>query len=565
MKNNRTSSTGAPHSRKLSGEARQRLTLPVTLQLMAAALLLCACGGGSGGDAPANTPVATPPVVTPPLTGLVSVATTFSPTCAGVPNSGILYANAEVEPHIAINPTNPNNLIGTWQQDRWSNGGAQGITVAASFDAGVTWTRRALAVSRCGEGNVANGGDYERASDPWVTFSPNGTAYQLSLSINGTTFQPGSSSAMLVSRSTDGGRTWGNPVTLIRDGPQFFNDKNTITADTTDSRYVYAVWDRLTTDNRGPTVLARTIDGGATWEPARIIYDPGVGNQTIGNVIAVLPDGNVINFFTQLNTVAGNQVGSFAVMRSTDKGLTWSQPITISNFLGIGTRDPETGAAIRDSAFLGQISVGAQGQLYVVWQDARFSSGSRDAIAFSRSTDGGLTWSLPVRVNADASVQGLIPSVNARADGTIGISYFDMRSNTADPATLLTDYWLATSRDGVNWTDRRISAAFDMATAPIARGYFLGDYMGLVSAGSNFYPFYVRTNSGNLADRNDVFITPMNVPLGTTVASASQHGADATEPAISSALQRQVSDNIVQKMEQRVPGWSRLKGLRNQP
>ena len=565
MKNNRTSSTGAPHSRKLSGEARQRLTLPVTLHLMAAALLLSACGGGGGGDAPANTPIATPPVVTPPPTGLVSVATTFSPTCAGVPNSGTLYANAEVEPHIAINPTNPNNLIGTWQQDRWSNGGAQGITVAASFDAGVTWTRRALAVSRCGEGNAANGGDYERASDPWVTFSPNGTAYQLSLSINGTSFQPGSSSAMLVSRSIDGGRTWANPVTLIRDGAQFFNDKNTITADTTDSRYVYAVWDRLTTDNRGPTVLARTTDGGATWEPARIIYDPGVGNQTIGNVIAVLPDGNVINFFTQLNTLAGNLVGSFAVMRSADKGLTWSQPITISNFLGIGTRDPETGAAIRDSAFLGQISVGAQGQLYVVWQDARFSNGSRDAIAFSRSTDGGLTWSLPVRVNADASVQGLIPSVNARADGTIGVSYFDMRSNTADPATLLTDYWLATSRDGVNWTDRRISAAFDMATAPIARGYFLGDYMGLVSAGSNFYPFYVRTNNGNIANRNDVFMTPINVPLGTTVASVSLRSADATEPAISAALQRQVSDNIVQKMEQRVPGWSRLKGLRNQP
>ena len=510
-----------------------------------------------------NTGTVTPPTIPPLTSGLVSTASGFSPTCAGVPNSGILYANSEVEPHIAINPTNPSNLISTWQQDRWSNGGAQGITVATSFDAGTSWTNRSLPVSRCGDGNAANGGDYERASDPWVTFSPNGTAYQMSLSISGTSFQAGSSSAMLVSRSTDGGRTWANPVTLIRDGAQFFNDKNTITADFTDSRYVYAVWDRLTSDNRGPTVLARTADGGATWEPARVIYDPGIGNQTIGNVVASLPDGNIVNFFTQLNTVAGNLVGSFAVMRSGDKGLTWTQPITISSFLGIGTRDPETGAAIRDSGFLGQISVGPQGQLYVVWQDARFSNGARDAIAFSRSTDGGLTWSLPVRVNADASVQGLIPSVNARADGTIGVSYFDMRSNTADPATLLTDYWLATSRDGVNWTDRRISAAFDLAVAPVARGLFLGDYMGLVSAGSNFYPLYVRTNSGNLANRNDVFMTPINVPTGTAAASVSLRAANGVEPAVSAAFQKQVSDNIARRMEQRVPGWVKIKGLRD--
>ncbi len=524
--------------------------------------LLAACSGG-GGSAPTTTvPTPTPP--TPPApAGLVSGASGFSAGCAGVANVGTLYNNSEVEPHVAINPTNPNNLIGSWQQDRWSNGGAQGTAVGFSFDAGATWTSRPLPASRCGGGNTANGGDYERASDPWVTISPNGTAYQMSLAISGATFQPGSASAMLVFRSTDGGRNWSNATTLIRDTELFFNDKNTITADPNDSRYVYAVWDRLTSDDRGPTFFARTADGGATWEPARAIFDPGVGNQTIGNVVAVLPDGTLINFFTRLNTVSGSSVGSFAVMRSADKGLTWSQPITVSNFLGIGTRDPETGSIIRDSAFLGQISVGPQGQLYVTWQDARFSSGARDGIAFSSSIDGGLTWTTPSRVNGDPNVQGLIPSINARADGTIGLSYFDMRSNTADPATLLTDYWLATSRDGVSWTDRRVAAAFNLSVAPIARGYFLGDYMGLVSNGTNFYPFYVRTNDANLVNRNDVFITPINVPTGTTAASVSVRAAELPVSSVSADFQQRVHENITRKMEQRIPGWARLRSARD--
>ena len=80
--------------------------------------------------------------------------------------------------------------------------------------------------------------------------------------------------------------------------------------------------------------------------------------------------------------------------------------------------------------------------------------------------------------------RALIPSVAIRDDGTIGVAYYDFRSNTPDPATLLTDYWLATSSDGVTWSERRVAGPFDYATAPLVGGrYFLGDYMGMTSAG----------------------------------------------------------------------------------
>lgn len=524
-------------------------------------LALGACSGGGGGGSSSVTPPA--PVTPPTPSGLVSSASAFAVNCAGVPNPGTLYPNAEVEPHLAINPANPNNLIGSWQQDRWSNGASQGNAVGVSFDAGATWSTRPLPASRCGGGNAANSGDYERASDPWVTISPNGTAYQMSLAVSGATLEPGSQSAMLVFRSVDGGRNWSNAATLIRDGDQFFNDKNSITADPTDSRFVYAVWDRLTQDNRGPAFFARTTDGGVTWETARAIHDPGINNQTLGSIIVVLPDGTLINFFNQLITVNNALVGSFRVMRSSDKGATWSAPIKVADFFGIGTRDPETGAAIRDAGYLGQISVGPQGQLYAVWQDARFSNGVRDAIALSRSIDGGLTWSGPQRVNADPSVQAMIGTVNARADGTIGVGYADMRNNTSDTNTLLVDHWLATTRDTAAWIDRRVTtASFDLALAPVARGYFLGDYMGLVSSGTTFFPFYVRTNN-DLANRNDVYITPMAVPMASAESSINLRLAD--EPRAFSPTEehrQRVHANIVRAMEQRAPGWASRRGWR---
>ena len=168
-----------------------------------------------------------------------------------------------------MNPRDPNNWVATWQQDRWSGGSANGLITATTVDGGATWTRTAIPFSRCAGGNAGNGGDYQRATDPWVTFAPDGAAFQMALASSGGSFTAGSANAMLVSRSTDGGRTWGPVSTLIRDESQFFNDKNSITADPTDPRYVYAVWDRLAATGGGPAMLARSTDGGATWEGAR--------------------------------------------------------------------------------------------------------------------------------------------------------------------------------------------------------------------------------------------------------------------------------------------------------
>jgi hypothetical protein len=146
----------------------------------------------------------------------------------------VSYPNTEIEPWVDANPTNLRNLIAGWQQDRWSNGGARGNVSAYSRDGGRTWTKVPVPGTA-----LCSGGLFARNSDPWVSISPNGTAYFMTLA-----FQPDRSdggfgaNAMLVNRSLDGGASWGPPTTLILDtNGQVLNDKNSLTADPTNPSF----------------------------------------------------------------------------------------------------------------------------------------------------------------------------------------------------------------------------------------------------------------------------------------------------------------------------------------
>jgi hypothetical protein len=439
----------------------------------------------------------------------LTAASPFAPGCDAAPVTGVSYAAAEVEPLVAIDPRDRSHLIGVWQQDRWSNGGARGLRTGYSFDGGLSWSLTQAAFSHCTGGSAANGADFARASDPWITIGPDGIAYQIAIAFNGATFASGSSSAVLASRSTDGGRTWSAPATLIRDDSAFFDDKESITADPFMPGYAYASWDRLEQNGHGPAYFSRSIDGGQSWEPARAIHDPGGRNQTLNNQVVVSPasGGTLVNFFTEFDVGQNNVITPhLALVRSADRGATWSAPITIADSRAVGTRDPQNGAReLRDAANIASFAGGPDGTLVGVWQDSRFSGGARDGIAFSRSVDGGSTWSAPVQINAVPGAQALLPAITVRADGVIGVLYYDMRNDTGDPATLLVDTWLATSRDGVAWTERHVAGPFDFNFAPVAEGgLFVGDYQGLASAGGEFVPFFAHTNA-DTSNRTDIF------------------------------------------------------------
>jgi len=455
---------------------------------------------------------------------LVSGPSPFASCTIGGSSTGTNYVNAEVEPWLAVNPHDPTNLIGAWQQDRWSDGGAHGLVAGFSFDGGNTWGEAPLPFSACAPGTPA-ALQYERASDPWVSVGPDGTAYTVSISFNASN----NNNAVAAAVSRNGGQTWDNVNVLLADNEptaQFFNDKESVTANPFRAGEAYAVWDRLESPNdnpyanlhtaafRGPTFFSKTVDGGRTWSSPKIIVNfTSSRHQTIGNQIVVDPrTGTLYDFFSLFTPPFNLSAYKVAFIKSTDDGATWTPPQIIADLRTVTVTDPNTGEPLRTGDIIPEPAIDpATGQLYVVWQDSRFNGGLFDEIALSTSTDGGNSWSTSIRVNTPKGRPAFNPSVRVNSAGTVAVTYYDFRNLPAgDTTTLPTDIWLTSSTNhGQSFgNELHVAGSFNMKTAPISRGFFVGDYQGLDVRGTAFVPFFVQTNSGNTANRTDVFAAP---------------------------------------------------------
>src|SRR5258708_6921162 len=129
------------------------------------------------------------------------------------------------EPCVAVNPLNPKNVVALWM-----SGLIQNIIAGASFDGGASWQQIPLPLTVCA------GGPYLLAGDVWVSFGADGGLYASALAGNVL-----SSSALFlaVCKSSDGGLHWSAPIIVAGNSP----DHPSITADTSDARFAYAVWD----------------------------------------------------------------------------------------------------------------------------------------------------------------------------------------------------------------------------------------------------------------------------------------------------------------------------------
>ena len=421
---------------------------------------------------------------------------------------GTNYLDAEVEPNLAVNPTNPDNVVAAYQQDRWSNGGAHALWTSVTFS-GTKANPRWSAISAAPAFNVCTGNPaYDRSSDPWVTFSPDGTAYQIAITFTEIPGAFSGPSGVMVSRSTDGGSSWGPATSLIADDSNnILNDKESITADPNNSSDVYAVWDRLVSPTgnaatpagdfafgyRGPTWFSRTTNAGGSWSPATMIYDPGQENQTIGNAIVVtptsptaasVPGGVLVDGFDLLynfQNSGGVQGFNVAVMRSGDHGGSWSAPTIVDKQVDAPVTITVNGQsfAVRTGDIIPEFAVDPRsGYIYAVWQDGRW--GGIAQTAFSMSTDGGVSWSPTVRINSSTTNPSFTPSVAVAKDGTVGVTYYELTSAGGTTSYQFISCSANCSSAGSWSAETQVGGSFQMSTAPYAEGYFVGDYEGLI-------------------------------------------------------------------------------------
>jgi hypothetical protein len=482
-----------------------------TALALALALALAGCGAGQGGpDASANLPADAPAQA-------ISSASSLSVSCGLAQGSAAdaYTPGSAVQPQLAVGGTAP-LLAAVWEQDRWNAIGSRAIAFAAAPSPTQPWSAPVpLPFSACGAGAGA-GASYDRASDPSLAVgsSASGGAVMLAsaLAFSAANYlAPGGTSAVLVTRSLDGGQSWAAPWVAIADtgaasGPAYFNDRDALAADP-NSPNVYLVWDRISSDITAskPTWLAHSGDGGATWDAARVIYDPGAAGQTFNNQALVLPDQSVVVIFTLIAGGFGPQ--QLSAMRSVDHGATWpasGAANSIATMTPVGTQNPIAGGApIRDSAGMAQTAVDPlSGHLAAVWQESSFSGGLRDGIALSLSTDLGATWSVPIQVNAVPAVAAFNPSVHFGAGRSIAITYYDFRNFVSGSSVLNTTLWLGQSTDGgAHWTETRLDGPFDLNRAPptdqqagtSGQALFLGDQQGLGWTGANWLAVFAAT------------------------------------------------------------------------
>lgn len=460
--------------------------------------------------------------------------------------------DSEVEPSVDVSPVDSDIVVGMWQQDRWSNGGARGNVAGVSFDGGATWDLLTFpGVTEC------TGGEFDRASDPWVSFAPNGDLHLMHLVLNiepppgrpggfgsnGMMVQKIPAAAFADDKVTEAEVT--DPILIAFDDQGDLHDKNTLTADPTDPDVVYTVWDKLDIPTgaqiqpdravalgfKGAALISRTTDGGQTWTEPERLYNPGGINQTIGNQIVVDDQGVAYDFFTEILNFRNDDGGSqfdlnLSMKRSPDKGETWlphGRPLRIDKILSVPVEipagDDNAGAGVRTGDIIPDVAADPRtGNLYAVWMDTRFSDGDHNDIAFSMSTDGGDTWSDPVKVNqtpdnltGDAG-HAFTAAVHVAADGTVGVSYYDFRNNAPGGGTDA-DYWLAHCHEdcasGPSWVDEtHVDGPFDVQRAPFAGGFFLGDYEGLSNDGDAFAALFVRTSADDPANAAYTTVSP---------------------------------------------------------
>ncbi|MHB1861611.1 MAG: Ig-like domain-containing protein [Gemmatimonadaceae bacterium] len=441
-----------------------------------------------------RAPVDSQGTVTANLLGSITVTASIGGQAASalvniaLPSTVTVGPNIDIDPSlqssetsVAINPTNPLNIIAS---ANWAH--------FASFDGGRTWNYIAVASNGTANGdpNVAfnRQGVGFRQGLGWEITGPRGVVVQSSndggrtlnhgvyayqpvqgrgapdqgilaidtvakspyvgnLYVTAADYQsagylpayPSVGFPMIVLTSHDGGKTWDSPID-ISDSPSF-DQENSEYVTTGENGEVYVAWVKIAApgSNAQHVVFTRSLDGGRTWSANTVIHAlPLPGNSYTTNVrgnITIDVDrsngpnrGTVYLSSLDFNGPAGGGADAW-VMRSTDGGSTWSNPVLLSD----APRGPNT------YNFQPRISVAPNGRVDAAWYGITNWDGQGIPsynVYYSYSTDGALTFSPSIRVTTvtapkPAAVFGEYMGLTSDSTRAL-VTWSDMRNGLPD-------------------------------------------------------------------------------------------------------------------------------------
>ena len=405
-----------------------------------------------------SAPITPPFVLSSPLDGTSIVApdVTVNQDTAGAPQN---------ETSIAVDPNNPNRVVASandYVTRTWSctiSGtpcSALGDGYSGTYfsnDGGKTWCCVSSDPSHLGTlipgvDHLA-GGQYDAGGDPAVAFDSRGHVFYAGLGFDRTA----PPNTVAVNKGTfdgSGNLSWSAPTFInATTSPSTLNDKEWIAVDANPTSpfrdRVYVTWTRFIFSAgtgayvQSPIAFAYSSDGGATFSTPKLIAGNVLYGQ--GSHPTVGPDGTLYVFWDGSTRLAA--LDSIYMVKSADGGATWSKPVAVSQLVDI---IPVANTVFRNNSYPSG-AVSPDGSLYAVWSSlvddstgglcsARTNTGCHAAVSYSKSTNGGGSWSAPALAfpALDASTQTADGYPATNPDGSILNAPTPRRVDTLFPA-----------------------------------------------------------------------------------------------------------------------------------
>jgi BNR repeat protein len=382
-----------------------------------------------------------------------------------------------VEPDIAVSPFNTKIEVAVAHDCRFATGGAVDIFYAWTHDGGAHWNQ-----SRLPGLTKAVGGVYDRASDPVVAFGSDGSVYVSSLVIDINNCDSG----VAVSRSTDGGATFADPVFAQQSTScGVSDDKNWLVTDTQPNSpffgRIYQFWTEFLANGTSPQVLRWSDNMGKTWSSTHVL-DPKDFAQN--SQPFVQPDGAVTDTYLFAGRAFGNDVRQGYILRggtnansgtsivaqtSFDGGAHWTKHVVVARNIGGGPAGIRCCLPMMNGDHM-------TGRMFQVWNAN--GPGVLDPVEISSSTDGGQHWSSPVKVTpGNAPNIQYINAAVATAAGRVFVSYG--RRDLNDPNIIQQELTWSDDGGATFATPIVLGPPSNLRYAAVAGGKFPGDYTGL--------------------------------------------------------------------------------------